>query len=150
MNVTRLEGCALEPLGSYLKALSVLRLVSEQADGSARGWWERGNFCLETELDEGGLTAFFLERYRPTPILSPWNGGSGFYPKDRKVGIDAIAGSTGKRFAVYRKAIERSRGIPGVGEEKGASKAEEDKRRRDIQLACRNRLPDGPTGQSRR
>jgi CRISPR-associated protein Csx17 len=143
MNVIRLEGCALEPLGSYLKALSVLRLVSEQADSSARGWWERGNFCLETEFDEGGLAAFFLERYRPTPILSPWNGGSGFYPKDRKVGIEAIAGSTGERFAVYREAIERSREIPGVGEEKGASKAEEDKRRRDIQLACRNRLPDG-------
>ena len=143
MNVIRLGGCALEPLGSYLKALSVLRLVSEQEDGSARGWWERGNFCLETELDEAGLVAFFLERYAPTPILSPWNGGSGFYPKDKKVGIEAIAASTGERFAVYRKAIEISRAIPGVGEEKGASPAEEDKRRRAIQLACRNQLPDG-------
>ncbi len=144
MNVIRLGGCALEPLGSYLKALSVLRLVSEQEDGSARGWWERGCFHFETELDEGGLVAFFLERYAPTPILSPWNGGSGFYPKDKKVGIEAIAGSTGERFAVYRKAVEISRGIPGVGEEKGDSKADEDKRRRtDIQLACRNQLPDG-------
>ena len=98
MNVLRLGGCTLEPLGSYLKALSVLRLVSEQADGSARGWWDGGSFCVETELDEGGLVAFFLERYTPTPILSPWNGGSGFYPKDRKVGIQAIAGSTGERF----------------------------------------------------
>lgn len=144
MNVIRLGGCALEPLGSYLKALSVLRLVSEQADGSARGWWDRGSFYLETELDEDGLVAFFLERYTPTPILSPWNGGSGFYPKDKKVGIEAIAGSTGERFAVYRKAIEISRAIPGVGQEKGDSKADEDKRRRtDVQLACRNRLPDG-------
>jgi CRISPR-associated protein Csx17 len=143
MNVIRLGGCALEPLGSYLKALAVLRLVSEQTDGSARGWWERGNFCLETELDAAGLVAFFLERYSPTPILSPWNGGSGFYAKDRKVGIDAIAGSTGGRFEVYREAIKRSRDIPGVGDDKGASKAEEDERRRAIQLACRNRLPDG-------
>ena len=143
MNVIRLGGCVLEPLGSYLKALSVLRLVSEQADGSMRGWWERGNFCVETELDAGGLVAFFLERYAPTPIISPWNGGSGFYPKDRKVGIDAIAGSTGERFEAYREAIKRSREIPGVGAEKGASKAEDDERRRAIQLACRNRLPDG-------
>ena len=103
MNVLRLGGCTLEPLGSYLKALSVLRLVSEQADGSARGWWDRGSFCLETELDEDRLVAFFLESYAPTPILSPWNGGSGFYPKDRKVGIQAIAGSS-------RRAI---RGLPG-------------------------------------
>ncbi len=144
MNVIRLGGCALEPLGSYLKALSVLRLVSEQTDGLARGWWDRECFCLETELDEAGLVAFFLERYAPTPILSPWNGGSGFYPKDKKAGIDAISGSIEKRFAVYRRAIEISRGIPGVGQEKGDSKADEDKRRRtDIQLACRNRLPDG-------
>jgi CRISPR-associated protein Csx17 len=143
MNVIRLGGCALEPLGSYLKALSVLRLVSEQADGSARGWWERGSFHLETELDDNGLVSFFLERYRPTPILSPWNGGSGFYPKDRKVGIEAIAASTDERFTIYREAIKRARAMPGVGEEKGASTAEEDKRRRAIQLACRNRLPDG-------
>src|ERR1017187_7769252 len=144
MNVIRLGGCALEPLGSYLKALSVLRLVSEQEDGSARGWWERGNFCLETELDEAGLVAFFLERYAPTPILSPWNGGSGFYPKDKKGGIEAITGSASERFAMYREAIEISRAIPGVGQEKGASKPDEDKRRRtDIQLACRNQLPDG-------
>jgi CRISPR-associated protein Csx17 len=143
MNVIRLGGCALEPLGSYLKALSVLRLVSEQEESSARGWWERGSFCLETELDEAGLVEFFLERYSPTPILSPWNGGSGFYPKDRKVGIEAIASSADERFAIYRKAITGARVIPGVGEEKGASPAEEDKRRRAIQLACRNQLPDG-------
>lgn len=143
MNVIRLGDCTLEPLGSYLKALSVLRLVSEQADCSVLGWWDRGCFYLETELDEDGLVAFFLERYAPTPILSPWNGGSGFYPKDRKVGIEAITGSTGERFAIYREAIVRARAIPGVGEEKGASAAEEDNRRRAIQLACRNRLPDG-------
>ena len=143
MNVIRLGGCTLEPLGSYLKALSVLRLVSEQADSAARGWWERGSFYLETELDEDGLVEFFLERYAPTPILSPWNGGSGFCSKDRKVGIGAIAGSTSARFAVYREAIERAREIPGVGDEKGASAAEEGNRRKAIQLACRNQLPDG-------
>ncbi|MGD0868267.1 MAG: type I-U CRISPR-associated protein Csx17 [Bryobacteraceae bacterium] len=143
MNVIRLGGCTLEPLGSYLKALAVLRLVSEQADGSARGWWSAACFCLETELDENRLVAFFLEGYAPTPILSPWNGGSGFYPKDRTVGIDAITGSTGQRFAVYREAIEGARAIPEVAQEKGASKSEEDKRRADIQLACRNQLPDG-------
>ncbi len=143
MNAIRLGGCTLEPLGSYLKALSVLRLVSEQADRSARGWWDRECFYLETELDEAGLVAFFLEQYAPTPILSPWNGGSGFYPKDRKVGVEAIAESHGGRFAEYRDAIARSKAIPGVGQEKAASKAEEDDRRKAIQLTCRNRLPDG-------
>jgi CRISPR-associated protein Csx17 len=143
MNVIRLGGCTLEPLGSYLKALSVLRLVTEQEDRTARGWWERDCFHLETTLDVDGLVAFFLERYAPTPILSPWNGGSGFYPKDRRVGIEAIVNSADERFAVYREAIRRARKIPGVGNEKGASAAEEDQRRRAIQLDCRNCLPDG-------
>jgi CRISPR-associated protein Csx17 len=143
MNRMRLEGCAVEPLGSYLKALAVLRLVTEQADPKARGWWDRTCFWLETELDKDGLAQFFLERYAPTPILSPWNGGSGFYPKDRKVGIAAITKSAGERFAAYREAIGKARKIAGVGEDKGDSKAEEDERRMNIQLACRNTLPDG-------
>jgi CRISPR-associated protein Csx17 len=143
MNTIRLAGCEAEPLGSYLKALAVLRLVSEQADPKALGWWGRSCFCLETELDEDELVQFFLKRYAPTPILSPWNGGSGFYPNDRKVGLEAITGSTGDRFSVYREAIGKAQRIPGVGEEKGASKGEEDERRMAIQLACRNALPDG-------
>src|ERR1017187_644064 len=142
MNTIRLTGCVAEPLGSYLKALGVLRLVSEQADRTTRGWWDGACFCLETELDEAGLVEFFLERYAPTQILSPWNGGSGFYPKDRKVGVDAIATSTEERFSVYREAIRRAKGIAGVGEDKAGSKAEEDGRRTKIQLTCRNTLPD--------
>jgi CRISPR-associated protein Csx17 len=143
MNVIQLSGCTAEPLGSYLKGLSVLRLVAEQADAGARGWWDRTGFCIETELDEDALVDFFLTRYAPTPILSPWNGGSGFYPKDRRVGLDAITNSDAKRFGVYRRTIEQARQIvEEIGREKAGSKAEEDGRRMGIQLACRNRLPD--------
>jgi CRISPR-associated protein Csx17 len=143
MNTIPLAGCEVEPLGSYLKALAVLRLVTEQADRNALGWWDRSCFCLETELDQEELVQFFLERYAPTPILSPWNGGSGFYPKDSKVGIEAIATSVDQRFSVYRDAIQKAVEISGVGDEKRASKGEEDERRMSIQLACRNTLPDG-------
>jgi len=143
MNTIPLGGCGVEPLGSYLKALAALRLVTEQADPKARGWWDRTCFTLETELDEDGLVQFFLERYAPTPILAPWNGGSGFYPNDRKVGIETVATSKSDRFSVYRDAIQKVRKIAGVGAEKGASKLEDAERRMSIQLACRNLLPDG-------
>lgn len=100
-----LEGCRPIPLASYLKALGVLRLVAEQADPGARGWWEGDCFWLRSNLDRDGLVRFFLEDYSPTPIIAPWNGGSGFYPKDSKVGIAALQGSTLDRFTAYRDAI---------------------------------------------
>jgi len=74
-----LKGCAPVPLANYLKALGILRLVGEQADPQVRGWWEGERFCLLTTLSRDELEAFFLERYKPTPLLSPWNAGSGFY-----------------------------------------------------------------------
>lgn len=79
MNELVLNGCTPEPLMAYLKALGVLRLVSEQADPNACGAWRNGVFVLETKLDRDGLRTFFRDEYTPTPIVSPWNGGSGFY-----------------------------------------------------------------------
>ena len=73
-----LEGCSTEPMAGYLKALAVFRLVSEQADPKARGWWVGNAFCLESKFDAEALSQFFLDEYAPTPIIAPWNGGSGF------------------------------------------------------------------------
>jgi CRISPR-associated protein Csx17 len=144
MNRLMLAGCTPQPLGSYLKGLAVLRLVSEQADETARGSWEDDCFVLETTLDRESLIEFFLKRYSPTAVIAPWNGGSGFYPKDRKVGIDALAESDDSRFALYRRAIGNAQEIVReTGEEKGASKNDEDARRLSILRLCRNRLPDG-------
>lgn len=141
MYTVELEGCATKPLGSYLKALAVLRLVSEQADDEARGWWDGGRFHLASRFSPEDLAAFFLQEYRPTPVLAPWNGGSGFYAKDRKVGIDAIANSAGDRFVEYRTAIALLRQMPEIVAGK-AEKNEEEERRTAILRAARNSLPD--------
>ena len=79
MNIHRLNGCAPTPLAHYLKALGVFRLVAAQADPEARAWWSGDSFFLAAELDYGELLRFFLERYAPTQLVSPWNKGSGFY-----------------------------------------------------------------------
>jgi len=100
-----LAGCRPTPLASYLKALGVLRLVSEQRDPTAAGYWRDERFHLRTKLDRDGLRHFFLQEYAPTPIIAPWNGGSGFYPKDAKEGIEALAAAKGSRFANYTTAI---------------------------------------------
>lgn len=105
LHIHRLEGCAPSPLAHYLKALGVLRLVAEQADPGARGWWQGERFHLLTRLDHPALADFFLDRYAPTPLITPWNGGSGFYPKDNTEGLAAIASSTAPRLSAYRDAI---------------------------------------------
>jgi len=80
-----LEGCSPTPLASYLKALAILRLVAEQKDPEARGWWQGEHFVLRSSLDRAELARFFLDEYRPTPIIAPWNGGSGFFYREEKI-----------------------------------------------------------------
>ena len=114
-NKITLAGCSPTPLASYLKALGVLRLIASPtssvsgatADPGIRGWWERGRFYLHTCLDDVALTHFFLEEYAPSPIIAPWNGGSGFYPGDNKKGIEPLAGSkVASRFLAIADTIK--------------------------------------------
>ena len=101
-----LEGCRPEPLTGYLKALAVLRLVAEQKDVKAQGWWENDKFHIESLLDETQLLDFFVKEYSPTPIVAPWNGGSGFYEGDRINARQAILESADVRFGDYRSTID--------------------------------------------
>ncbi|HXF46394.1 MAG TPA: type I-U CRISPR-associated protein Csx17 [Burkholderiaceae bacterium] len=113
-----LAGCTATPLASYLKALAVLRLVAEQADDpDATSCWRNDTFVLRTRLNRDELLRFFLEDYRPTPLVAPWNGGSGFYYQEGKLKEkDPVTGKkikTGKRDHPTEatralEAIERS------------------------------------------
>ena len=141
MRSLTLSGCNTRPFGGYLKALAVLRLVSEQADPEARAWWRQDSLTLGTKLSQDELLEFFLHSYSPTPIVAPWNGGSGFYEKDRKIGIDAIANCTDHRFTEYRTSIERVREWDEVKSSK-TEKSEEESRRVAVLRKCRNHLPD--------
>lgn len=104
MNEIRLAGCTTTPLAGYLKALGVLRLLAFKHP-DVRGYWRGERFVLRTSLDEHGVTDFFLNHYEPTPIVAPWNGGSGFYAKDNKAALHAIKDSTSPRFAAYRQSL---------------------------------------------
>lgn len=109
MPEVRLAGCRSRPLVGYLKALGVLRVVSRQADPEARGRWAAGVFELRSSLDRDALAEFFLERYAPTPVVSPWNGGSGFHARDNTEGIDAIVADRSERLGPFREAIAVAR-----------------------------------------
>ncbi|MBI5897158.1 MAG: type I-U CRISPR-associated protein Csx17, partial [Desulfobacterales bacterium] len=108
MIVHNLDGCAPAPLAHYLKALGILRLVAEQADPEARGWWEGERFRLSTVLDRDALESFFLEKYEPTSIVSPWNKGSGFF-YDKDPGLSPVETAKASRAVRLKAGIVSSR-----------------------------------------
>src|SRR4051794_7031391 len=116
-----LPGCTPEPLMSYLKSLGMFRLVAEQADPAATLSWTGGSAVLNSKLDREGLAAFFLNEYRPTPILAPWNGGSGFYGGGSEP-VEAVAKSKSDRLALYRDTIGRVRKLVPKGKPKDEEK----------------------------
>lgn len=110
MHVHTLDGCAPAPLAHYLKALGVLRLVAEQADPEARGWWDGERFRLATVLDADQMASFFLHRYQPTPFVAPWNKGSGFFQAGDP-GLTPVETATGPRLASFKNGIAASRAL---------------------------------------
>ena len=134
-----LRGCSPDPLMSYLKALGVFRLVSEQMDPDLRAWWQNDTFYLHSELDRDALTDFFLNKYRPTPIVSPWNGGSGFYPKDNSKAMETILEVESPRFQLWYEVISESKGVLSRSESQELKKAEQ---KEWILSQCRARFPD--------
>ena len=110
IHIHKLEGCAPAPLAHYLKALAVLRLVAEQRDPEIRGWWKDEAFWIATALSRDELLRFFLEEYQPTPILSPWNGGSGFFYEEDP-GLAPLENSVAPRLARFRAGITAARAI---------------------------------------
>ena len=103
MILHRLNGCAPTPLANYLKALGVLRVIAEQLDPGTRGYWEGERFVLASNKSEPELLTFFLEQYAPTPLVAPWNKGSGFFAGDPVVG--PIEASTARGRHVQGSAI---------------------------------------------
>ncbi|MBU1221460.1 type I-U CRISPR-associated protein Csx17 [Myxococcota bacterium] len=105
MTIISLNGIKSTPLASYLKALAVFRILSIQKDRNIRAFWKDSTFCLDTNLSENEIVEFFLNEYSPSPICSPWNGGSGFYDKSPPPGLDALRKSTHPRYNDYREVI---------------------------------------------
>ncbi|MYB39816.1 type I-U CRISPR-associated protein Csx17, partial [Candidatus Saccharibacteria bacterium] len=138
----KLPGCTPEPLMAYLKALGIFRLVAEQKDPKSRACWQDDTFVLHSSLNREALLGFFLEEYRPTPIVSPWNGGSGFYSdgsRAAKEAVDSIRAEGPNRLEEYRQAIEASQKVLDY---MGFDKKPSDREKPSLLAECRNWLPD--------
>ena len=106
INTIILNGCSSRPMSNYLKALAVLRLISEQLDSNVLCHWREATFVLQTNFDKEEIVKYFCAHYVPTPLTAPWNGGSGFYPGDNIVGMNAIKATADPRFDLYKEVIE--------------------------------------------
>lgn len=104
MNEVVLNGCTPIPLASYLKALGVLRLLAG-SHPETRGSWRNDHFVLRSPLGRANIERFFLAEYQPTPVMAPWNGGSGFYEKDNKTALTTILQLRDPRFAPLQRCL---------------------------------------------
>lgn len=75
-------GLRPEPLASYLAGLGLIRVLGEQADAAATAAWTPDGLAIGTTVPD--IATWLADDYVPTPVLSPWNGGSGFGAKDKE------------------------------------------------------------------
>lgn len=158
-----LSGCTPVPLGSYLIALGIFRIVAEQADEDARADWSRRGFRLHSRLTAEDLERFLLERYVPSPVLSPWNGGSGFFFREGKTSdkdpatgkltktgihseatgatraLEEISAASSPRFAAFRRAAQSSRQELSL---RGLQSAPEGSAKAAVVRSLRSHAPD--------
>ncbi len=101
-----LPGLHPEPLASYLAGLGLIRVIGEQADPEVTAAWTPGGLVLGTIVPD--IAAWLADEYVPTPVLSPWNNGSGFGSKDKEPvrALSALRAHPSPRLAPYRDAIE--------------------------------------------
>ena len=126
MNDITLGGCSPTPLASYLKALGVLRLLSARHP-ETKAAWRSESLLLQTPLTREEIEQFFLRDYCPTPVMAPWNGGSGFYERDNKDALKVILQNDDARLGLYRNCLgmveESIAGMDRSASPKGDEKA---------------------------
>lgn len=146
LNDIVLAGCRPTPLASYLKALAVLRLVAEDTehgDPEAVGYWRDDQFVLRTKLSQDQLREFFLEHWKPTPLVAPWGARSGFYEggseKTARQALNAIGKTTTERLQPFREAI---RFVQEMLKREGFNEKASDEKKLELLNLCRRALPD--------
>ncbi len=100
-----LPGCTPTPLANYLKGLGVLRILNN-LDPEIKGAWVGENLLLTSKMPYETLIRYLLDDYAPSPILSPWNGGSGFYKNDNQISLQEIKESACQRLSAFRLSLE--------------------------------------------
>lgn len=130
----------LSPTGlmSYLAGLGLGRVIALQIPDTE--WaWDGDTLVIDSAAED--LADFLVHAYEPTPILSPWNNGSGFAPQDKHqwAALERLL-AAGDRLPDWRQATTIARelkGSPRVVEASSPKAAKE-----SLVRLLRNRWPD--------
>lgn len=137
MSSVKLSGCSPVPLAHFLKGLGIFRLFSEQENPEATSSWSDDELTIFSDSKPAEIVDFLASAYRPTAIVAPWNGGSGFYANDNA--LEAIEKGKTPRLELYRHGIAAA--LNGIKSLKLKSKPEGEAKAALIQQ-CRNNFPD--------
>lgn len=146
MTTHRCPGLVSTNLMTYLAALGLARVLTRRSedvgssDPDARFGWQGKEFVVTTSVDD--LVEYLIGNYVPTPIVSPWNGGSGFGAKDKtpKKYLDLLLGSDGERLATYRATIASAQEV--VARAPAADSGHQPWPKGRLVQELRNSLPD--------
>ena len=151
MNSIHLRGCRAEPLLSYLAGLGVVRLVAEQYNPDVSTSWEGDHLLITGQgLSESSLLDFFAHDYAPTPVVAPWNSGSGYQdegkitsPKAQDL-VSKIPGSTNARLRPFRDAVAAAHNARSEARRRGLSEGGKIPKKSKPQFIelCRSTFPD--------
>jgi CRISPR-associated protein Csx17 len=137
-----LPGLRPEPLASYLAGLGLIRVLGEQGDPGATAAWTPDGLAVTTQVPD--IARWLAQEYVPTPVVSPWNGGSGFGAKDVEPlrRLDIIRNHPSPRLENLRAAIKVAESVVSDARAAGwiteTGVAEKDR----VVLEFRNRCPD--------
>jgi CRISPR-associated protein Csx17 len=98
------SGCLLEPLGSYLKSLGLLRMLGR--DTKTAGYWDGCRFVLDTPFSVTQAISYFTDEVQFSPIITPWNGANGIWKKDATSELITKIGDS-PRLATLKVVIQK-------------------------------------------
>jgi CRISPR-associated protein Csx17 len=134
---------SIRPVLNKHSLAGMIRTLGEQADPDATAAWTEAGLVITSSVPD--LAAWLATEYVPTPVLSPWNNGSGFGTKDKEPlrFLNQLRAHPSARLAQFRAAIEVAEQVVREAREKGwitETPGGGDKGR--VVLEFRNRCPE--------
>ena len=114
------RGCGPSRWPATWPGLGLIRVIGEQADPAATAAWTPDGLVIDHDRGRPA-PAWLADEYVPTPVLSPWNSGSGFGAKDKEPlrALEALLAHPSPRLAAAAGRDPRCPAGGGQGRGRG-------------------------------